>query len=336
MTEPNNAPSGQEPTTQTSGDVAAELFSDISNPAVESAPKEEPTTSSENEPVIPSVADFQKPVEDKPVEVKEEDLKPTTPAAPAVATPATPAAQPAAAPVQYTPEQIAQFQQWQAAQQQQIIPPPAAPQQQQQQPQAPAQLAPEEIDKAINRFRVTPEKFNELFTEEDPTKASAILDGMLQDTVKQAVTMSLHLIKDQAAQLQQSVAPYMQFADTQREVMLREQFFQNNPDLRGQDLVIGTVMQQLAAARQAGQYRPANEQQVFQDVATRTKALIAQMQQQGQHVAPQQGGVAPQGLQRKPTMVALPTASGGMGAGSANGLPSAANGESQAARSVFG
>ena len=336
MSEQTQALEGQDTPTESSADVAASLFSDISNPAVEAAASEETATSSENEPVIPSVADFKPTTELPPVNVDAAVVAPTVVTGVLPGAPAASAA-PAAAPVEYTPEQIAQFQQWQAAQQQQIIPPstqPIAQQQQAPRAQAPAQLSEAEVDQAINRYRVTPDTFNKLFTEEDPAKASAMLDEMLQGAVKQAVTMSLHLIKDQTVQIQQSVQPYMQFADTQREVMLREQFFQNNPDLRGQDLVIGTVMQQLAAARQSGQYQPANEQQVFLDVATRTKALIAQMQQQGQQVAPQVGAVTPQGV--KPSMVTIPTASGGAGAGSAGGNPSANSGESQAARSVFG
>ncbi len=318
MNQPNEASTGQEIEThvETSSEVASSLFDDISNPAVEQAIAAEEPTSSVSEPVIPNAAELE-----KPTVVNAEEVQPPT-------DPQIPQA------VQYTPEQIAQFQAWQAAQQQQIIPQQQLVQQPVQQPQ---QLKPEEIDKAINRYKVTPETFNKLFTEEDPGKASAILDDILQGAVKQAVTMSAILFRDETARLQQTVQPYMQFADSQREVMLREQFFTANPDLRGQDLVINTVMNELSVARANGQYRPTSEQQVFQDVATRTKALIASMQQQGQQVPTQQGMTRPQSVpQGKPKMVTLPTVSGGAGAGSAAGQSAAAVGESQAARSVFG
>lgn len=345
MSDPNNAPTGQD-VTETST-TAESIFSDASNPAVEAAAASTPDTGSTNEPVIPSVTDFKVPDVSEPVKV---DLPgaaatPAPAAAPpaaapagAPAAPAVPAAAPAGA-VTLDPAQAAQFAAWQA---QQAMPPVAQQQplqvpvqQQQQQPPAPPSQA--EIDKAINRYTATPEEFNALFTETDPKKATEILNGMFQKVVTQAVTMAHHLVQDQAAKLHNAVQPYMSFADTQREHMLREQFFATNPDLKGQDLIIQTVMGRLAQERQAGRYQPASEQQVFQDVAAHTKALIAQMQQQGQAGAPAPAVVPAQVTPAavKPAMAVLPTGGGGGGSPS---VPQgqAAAGESQTARSIFG
>jgi hypothetical protein len=205
---------------------------------------------------------------------------------------------------------------------------------QQQQAPAPVQLSPQDLDKALNRYTVPVEEFNNLFTETDPVKATAILNNILEKKVVQAVTMANHLIQEAQGQVINQVRPYMSFADSQRELMLRDQFFANNPTLKGQDLLIQTVMAQMAQERQAGVYQPQSEQQVFTDVATRTNALIAGMQQNGP-VAPAQQGQQP-AVQAggKPAMAVLPS-SGGGGASSAAGSTARA-GENPTARSIFG
>jgi len=328
-------------------DTAADIFGDISNPAVEAAAATAEPTGSTNEPVsgdgIPKVTDFKAPDGgtthvDAPVtppagQTPASTVAPVIP--PSVPSPQAPVpSTPAPTPVQYTPEQVAAFQQWQAAQQQQVMPP--AQVQQPHVPQAPRQAAPmsqPEIDKALNKYTVPVEQFNALFAETDPVKATGILNDILEKKVIQAVTMAHHLIQEAQSKIVGQVQPYMQFADTQREIMLREQFFAANADLKGQDLLIQTVMAQMAQERQAGIYRPASEQQVFSDVAARTKALIAGMQQQGQAApAVVQGAQPAQG--GKPPMAVLPTGGGG-GAQSAAGS-TAIPGESPTARSIFG
>lgn len=324
MSNPNDAPTE---VLDTPSQAAVDIFGDASNPAVEQAIAAESGSGSTIEPVVPAavVPDLTGMVPpDGGTTHVDEPVVPVTPAAP-VATPA----------VQYTPDQIAAFQQWQVAQQQQVIPftppqqvAPAAPVQQQQ------PLAQADIDKAINRYTVTPEAFNSLFNEPDPAKAAGILNSMLQGAVIQAVTMAHHLNQQTASELTQRVQPYMQFADTQREQMLREQFFAHNADLKGQDALIQTVMAQMAQERRSGAYRPVSEAQVFTDVATRTKALIAGMQQQGQIPAASNGAprqAASAGT--KPQMAVLPN-SGGGGSQSA-GTSQARPGESSAARSIF-
>jgi hypothetical protein len=307
-------------------ETAADIFGDISNPAVEAAVTPTEPTGSEIEPVIPKVADFKAPEVEPPTHV-DAPVVPVVPVATSQ-TPATPA------PVQYTPEQLVQFQQWQAAQQQQVIPPAAVqPQHQPQAPRQEPQMSQADIDKALNKYVVSVDDFNTLFSEADPVKATAKLNDLLDKKVIQAVTMAHHLIQEAQSQTLGRVQPYMQFADTQREIMLREQFFANNADLKGQDLLIQTVMAQMAQERQAGVYKPQSEQQVFSDVATRTKALIAGMQQQGHTPASVAQGAQPAArVAGKPAMAVLPTGGGGSQS-AANG--SAAPGESQTARAIF-
>lgn len=342
MSDPIEAPpAGQD--TNVNPD-AASIFGDISNPAVEELVGNPGDTGSVIEPVQPEVVPSVVQVPSAETVVAQQPA--AAPVQPAVQQPAQ---QPAnvvqmpqpSQPVQPTPEQLAQFQAWQAqqaAQQQQFQQPVQQPAPVQHQPQAPRQMSQEDINKALNVYTVTPEEFNGLFTEQDSAKAAGILNGMLQKAVVQAVTMSKHLIEDQANQLSSRVQPYMQFADAQREVMLREQFFIANPDLKGQDLLIGNVMNQLAIERQQGAYRPQSEAQVFSDVATRTKALIASLQQQGQFVpAPQQqAAVAPVVPQGKPQMAVMPTRGGGGGQPPSAAQNAAAAGESQDARNIFG
>ena len=324
-------------------ETAADVFGDISNPAVESAILNPEATGSANEPVvpaadIPAVTDFKAPDGgtthvDAPVSAP---VAVVTPAAtPAVTPPQV--AQVPATPVQPTAEQIAQFQAWQAQLQPQNTVPfvantPAAPVAQV--PQQTRQLTQAEIDTAVNRYTVTPEVFNQLFSETDPAKATELFNSILEKKVVQAVTMANHLINEARSTIVGQVQPYMAFADSQRELMLREQFFQTNADLKGQDLLIQTVMAQMAQERQAGVYKPASEQQVFSDVAARTKALIAGMQQQGQAPAALVPGAQPVvQANGKPAMAVLP--SGGGGGSQSASVSTAAAGQSQTAVAIF-
>lgn len=344
--------------TENAQDIAESIFGDISNPAVETAIANGTTdaTSSGSEQVQPEVKDFKVEDHSKPTEVND----PAVPVVPAVApeqsTPAVAAAPPPAAtpatsaapavsqpPTGTSPEQWAQFQAWQA--QQQAVATGQFQQPQVQQPvpqmpqpvqQAPKQLTQEEIDKAINKRVVSVDEFNSIFSETDPKKATDVFNGILQGVAVQAATMAHHLIVEATSRLDQQYRPYAQFADSQRELVLREQFFAANPDLVGQDVLINVAQNELNQARAQGRYNPTSAQQVFQDVATRTKALIAGMQRQGQpsQVATTQQQPPQAAPNGKGPMAVLPTVAPVAGAPSAPNQ--AAPGESQIARDIFG
>jgi len=195
----------------------------------------------------------------------------------------------------YTPEQIAQFQEWQQSQVAQRVQQPAPVQQQVQQP-----LSDEEVAKLTNRFTMTEQDFDAIY--EAPDKASAIkaFNKILQGTVMQAVTMANYLAQDHAGKVLETAKPYMQFAESQRNLMLHETFYAQHPDLRGADVIVQAVTSNMA---QQGVKYP-NEKQLFDAIAQASKAQLAKLGKTGQQVVPANGKI-------KQPMASLPTGSQG-------------------------
>lgn len=210
-----------------------------------------------------------------------------------------------------------------------VIPPVVqqAPVQPVQQPQAPSQ---EEIQRQLNIYNLTEADYDAVFDTEDKAQSIRALDAILQKAVRQAVTMSHVLIQEQAAQLQKTVQPYMQFADEQRTSVLQQAFYDRHKDLAAAQPVVDAVLKQF---QQQGVKFNTHEQ-LFDAVAQNTKAYLTQMRQLGQTVAPAAQGpvttqVAP--ASGKPRMAALP--SGGQGGAGAGGGKS---GNVNTAQALFG
>lgn len=230
---------------------------------------------------------------------------------------------------QLSAEQLAQFQAWQAqqAQQQQQVQPvqqqqqqPAVQQQQQVQQAQPQQLSEEEVNRLTNRFVLDEAGYDAIFATENKADSIKALNDVLQGVARQAVTMSHYLIQEAAGGLQQKVAPYMQFADSQRELMLRETFFSRHPDLRGSDVIINAVMTQMAQSGTKFQ----NNEQLFDAVAQATKAQLSQLGVKGQQIGGGQQTV-------KPGMATLPVGSSG-----GSRMAQTGSGGSNTAKSLFG
>lgn len=235
-------------------------------------------------------------------------------------------------PIVLDAEKMKQFEEWQKtlgqptpgaqAPVQQVQQQPVQQQQVQQQP-VPQQLPPEQVDKMLNKFTLTQKEYDAIFKTDSEEKSIEALNNVLQATVRQAVTMAFHLVQDTEQRVAQTVTPYIKFADTQRELMLRETFFNDHPDLRGAEPVINAVMVQMAQSGQKYQ----DQKQLFDAVAKSTKDQLAQL-----------GLVQGQGQQPKPTtrkqpMAVLPTGGQGGRQESANAGQSR---ESNTARNIFG
>lgn len=254
-------------------------------------------------------------VQDKPTEVKAEEIQ--TQVQPQNVVPIQPQAQP---PVQQQAPQGPPQQQPQVLQQ----PPPA-----QQQP--PQQQSPEEIQRALNVYSLSEQDYDSVFNVDSKEESIKALNDVLQKVVRQAVTMSHVLLQDQQQQILQQVQPYMQFADTQRQVMLESSFYQQHPDLQASKPVVDAVLKQF----QSQGVKFSDEKQLFDAVAQNTKAYLSQLVQLGQTAAPTlqgqqqtQNGGTPQGA--KPSMAALPR--GGQGGAGASG----GSGKVNTAQALFG
>lgn len=226
-----------------------------------------------------------------------------------------------------------------------IISPVPAVQQQAQVPQMPVQQQPvqqaapvqqqapptqEEIQRQLNIYNLTEADYDAVFDTEDKAQSIRALNDMLQKAVRQAVTMSNVLVQEQAAKLQQTVQPYMQFADEQRTSVLHQAFYTRHADLQAAQPVVDAVLKQFQ--QQGVKFN--SPEQLFDAVAQNTKAYLLQMQQLGQTATPAaQGPVPTQSAPAtgKPRMAALP--SGGQGGAGAGGGKS---GKVSTAQSLFG
>lgn len=214
---------------------------------------------------------------------------------------------------QFTAEQIQQFQAWQQSQQQQVQQPVV----QQQQP-----LPDEEVAKLTNRFTMTEKEFDAIYEAPDKQTAIAAFNHVLQGVVKQAVTMASYLAMDQAQQVTQQVRPYMQFADSQRELMLRQNFYEANPELKGADVIVEAVLGNLTNSGQ----KFTSHKQLFDAVAKASKDQLVRLGGQGQRNGNAQPKV-------KQPMAAMPNGSQG---GNGSRMAPTGSGVQQTAKSIFG
>lgn len=288
MNEPNNAPEEGQSTEQ----LAASLFGEI-NPDIESGTRTEE-------------------VQNGPEVVAEPEV---------IAEPEAVVAQPVAqvAPVQptYTQEQIAQFQEWQNRQVSQRVQQPVAVQQP---TPPPAPLPDEEVAKLTNRFTMTEKEFDAIYEAPDKPSAVKAFNDVLQRTVMQAVTMANYLAQDHAGKVLEKAQPYMQFAESQRNLMLHETFYSQHPDLRGADVIVQAVMGNMT--QQGIKFQ--SEKQLFDAIAQASKAQLAKLGKTGQSTVPVNGKV-------KQPMASLPTGSQG-----GTRVAAVGSGSQNTARSLFG
>lgn len=212
---------------------------------------------------------------------------------------------------------------------------PVLPQQQQpqqvapvqQQQQVPAQqyqqqLSQEEINRSLNVYQMSEKDYDSIFATDDKQQSIQALNQVLQNAVRQAVTMSHVLVTEQVQNLQQTVSPYMQFADQQRTSALEQTFYQMHPDLVSARPVVDAVTKKL---KEAG-YTFSDASQLFDAVAQNTKAYLSKLTQAGHSAIPTQNGqvqgqVVMPSQGAKPPMASLPSGgtsgAGGNGAGGA-------------------
>jgi hypothetical protein len=195
-------------------------------------------------------------------------------------------------------------------------------------PSAPVSQA--EMQKHLNIYDVSEADYDAIFATESKEDSIKALNGMMQNVVRQAVTMSHVLVQDLQANFQQQVQPYMQYADEQKHSAMESAFYSQHADLRAAQPVVDAVLKQFQGSGQ----KFATPEKLFDAVAQNTKAYLLQLQQLGQTATPNtRGPVQTQGVtqQGKPRMAALPSGGqGGAGAGGGN------SGKVNTAQRLFG
>lgn len=269
----------------------------------------------------------QKGTEQKPDQVQQ----------PASGTTPTPAQAPVAGQPQPQGVDPAQWQQFQAflqAQRTGQIPVPgmqgqqhlAQPAQQQQQQQLP-QLTDEQKQRFFQTARVTPEVYRGIFESDTPEESMQALENFGQAIVRNALTMANHLVAAEVNRVVEQVQPYMQFADSQRNLMMEQQFYGQNPDMRGMEVLVDESINRLS--QQGYQFQNTNDlfNAIRNDVQQRLQILqgVIPANGQGQPTPVQQVAQQPQvtaGVQQmapiqqagptgKPRMAALTSGSQG-------------------------
>lgn len=182
-----------------------------------------------------------------------------------------------------TPEQMAQIAQNVVMQNQQL---------QGQQAQQEPQMTQEQYDKQFNIFRTTPQHIEAL--QAGGEHAVAAMEDIVSGIALQANTQAQFMIQQTMDQYNQSLQPYIQMAQQAQADQKAESFFQQNPQLTGQDALITAVINtpEIQQMKQAGQ----NYETISAAVAERATAMLTQIRDSGgaQGAGGQQGAQVPQ------------------------------------------
>lgn len=188
----------------------------------------------------------------------------------------------------------------------------------------------EDVQKHLNIYSVTEADYDAIFATESKEDSIKALNSMMQNVVRQAVTMSHVLVQDAQTNLQQQVRPYMQYADEQKHSAMEQAFYSQHSDLKAAQPVVDAVLKQF----QGSGRKFDSPEKLFDAVAQNTKAYLLQLQQLGQTTTQNaQGPRLTQGTPQggKPRMASLPSGGqGGSGAGGGN------SGKVNTAQRLFG
>lgn len=233
----------------------------MENPATTPTPTTTVVTSNAMTPQPPADIDFTEPTTEPVKEpiTKEGEQPPVVPpkegeGTPAVVPPVTPPA-----PSTFTPEQVASL-----IEKAKGTPAPTAP------VAPPKPLTPEEIDAKLNTVKIVEADVNELL--EGGTKAVGAMQRIVSAAVKNAVTVSSVLMKDEYEKLMGTLNPHIQFAQEQQRVMTQNQYFSDNPTHVGLEPLVAQVAQQLVQSGFKG-----SAKETFSEVAKRVNDLVAKL-----------------------------------------------------------
>lgn len=201
-------------------------------------------------------------------------------------------------------------------------------------PVTPAQAQPsrppatqEEIQRELNVYKMTEKDYAAIFDVETREESIQALDGVLQNVVRQSLTMANVLMEEKFAAMQQQVLPYMQFADDQRSSAMETAFYSRHQDLVASKPVVDAVKKQFTD--QGVKFDTA--EQAFDAIAKNTKAYLQQLVQLGQTASLPMAGQSATPAAQKPRMAQMPAG----GQGGATGGASASGKLNTAAR-LFG
>lgn len=215
-----------------------------------------------------------------------------------------PAAQPAAAPVDDTPRLTPE--QWQSVQQT-VQPPPQA--------QAQPEMTPEQRDEMLKVYKVNEQVAQSILGEHAGAEQAAALQQFVDGIVTHVTTTMGYANQALMENVNSQYSPALQMVEAQKEQDFTSGLMNVYPALKGQEQVIGQVIQQLKASG----FQARDEHEAARAVAGQVEMLMKTVNpnftlatQQAPAAAPQQTGSA------MPPMASMAGGSGGGAAGAAN------------------
>lgn len=185
-------------------------------------------------------------------------------------------------------------------------------------PDAPAAMSPEELEKAMNVFKVQKDNICALFGLDpeavDDGRVQAF-NGFVQNIVKQAVTMSGFHVQAVQQQLLQQIAPALAIARAQQEEALKEEFFAENADLKDYEPLLREIKDRLESQGFKG-----TKEDAFKTIATQARTILKSLPGMGGQNGTPPGGKT-QAQTQPTTRRKMSTVSAGGQAGSGAGGP---------------
>lgn len=159
----------------------------------------------------------------------------------------------------------------------------AAQQGNQQQQQQQKDLSPEEFNARYGLVTVTEAHMARLM-DQDPKKAAAELNNILQSNLRAAVLMARDLTQTEFAKVRGEYEPHVSswkaFQAEQREAQMQERFYKAHPDLVNEKELVKEMTDAIRARVLSGQIAFKTEAEVFQAVGEASRKLLARMNKQ--------------------------------------------------------
>jgi len=176
-------------------------------------------------------------------------------------------------------------------------------------PQPERQMTQEELDKAMNVFRVTPQHMKALGLSEE---AAEYMNEIVTGAVRQAVTMAMLAQRKLQTDLEGRLTPLQKYMNEANEQKLRAEFFSKHEDLKDVETLVEAVYSRLSTS--GVQFKTKDE--AFKAIADQTRQLLAKLRPVGQ------GGGGDGGTATKPANKMSTVTTGGRGgAGQSRSAP---------------
>jgi len=144
-------------------------------------------------------------------------------------------------------------------------------------------LSPEEFNARYGLVTVTDAHMAQIL-DQDPKKAAASLNSILQSNLRAAVLMARDLTQAELTKVRGEYEPHVKswqsFQAEQREIQMQDRFYKAHPDLVNEKELVKEMTDAIRARALTGQIQFKTEAEVFQAVGEASRKLLARMNKQ--------------------------------------------------------